>query len=328
MKKRLPIVLLLVVAVAAITFWLRSNRTAEEGFPRLHGNVDIREVNLGFRVPGRIATVLRDEGDAVAEGEILAKLDAVPYERELSQARAQVEALRARVQLLENGPRPQELAQARAVVREREATLTNAERVFKRQDDLLASKAVAVQDRDDAEARFREAEARLNSAREQLGLLEAGYRVEEIAQAKAELARAEAALANAQLRLDDTILKSPSPGVVLTRAEEPGAIVQAGETILTVSLSNPVWVRAYVAEPDLGKVRPGMKAEIRTDSHPDKPYLGQVGYISPRAEFTPKHVETAHLRTSLVYRLRIVVENADAGLRQGMPVAVLLKTDE
>lgn len=328
MKKRLPILLLLVVAVAAITFWVRSNRTTDEGFPWLHGNVDIREVNLGFRVPGRIATVLRDEGDGVAEGEILAKLDAEPYERELSQARAQVEALRARVQLLENGPRPQELAQARAVVREREATLTNAERVFKRQDDLLAGKAVAVQDRDDAEARFREAEARLNSAREQLGLLEAGYRFEEIAQAKAELARAEAALANAQLRLDDTILKSPSPGVVLTRAEEPGAIVQAGETILTVSLSNPVWVRAYVAEPDLGKVRPGMKAEIHTDSHPDKTYLGQVGYISPRAEFTPKHVETAHLRTSLVYRLRIVVENADAGLHQGMPVAVLLKTDE
>jgi len=205
-------------------------------------------------------------------------------------------------------------------VHEREITFANDERLFKRQEDLFASKAVAVQDRDDAEARYREAEARLKSAREQLALLEAGFRQEEIAQAKADLGRAEAARSSSELRLEDTVLKAPCDGVVLTRAQEAGAILQSGTTVLTVSLKEPVWVRAYVEEPNLGRIHPGMKVQVWTDSRPGKPYSGQVGYISPRAEFTPKNVETTELRTSLVYRLRVVIADPDEGLRQGMPV--------
>jgi HlyD family secretion protein len=155
-----------------------------------------------------------------------------------------------------------------------------------------------------------------------LALLEAGFRSEDIAQAKAELAKAEAALSSAQIRLEDTVLKAPSDGVVITRAQEPGAILQPGTTVLTISLEKPVWVRAYIPEPELGRITPGMKVDVYTDSRPNQPYAGQIGYISPRAEFTPKSVETAELRTSLVYRLRVVVENPDAGLRQGMPVTV------
>jgi len=136
------------------------------------------------------------------------------------------------------------------------------------------------------------------------------------------VARAEASLANAQLRVEDTVLKSPSDGVVLTRAQEPGAILQAGTTVFTLSLQAPVWVRAYIEEPMLGRIHPGMKVQVYSDSAPGKPYAGTIGYISPRAEFTPKSVETSELRTSLVYRLRIVVEKPDEMLRQGMPVTV------
>ena len=323
MKKRiLFVILVLVLALGGATFWWFRER-AHPGDPHtllLHGNVDIREVNLGFRVAGKLSQVALDEGDPVKAGELLARLDDEPYRREVEESRAQTASLRARVQLLEAGNRPQEIAQARAAAREREVTLANAERVFKRQEELFASKAVAIQDRDDAEARYREAEARLKSAHEQLALLEAGFRAEDIAQAKAEHARAEATLASAELRLADTVLKAPSDGVVLTRAQEPGAILQAGTTVLTVSLREPVWVRAYVHEPDLGRIHPGLKVEVQTDSRPGKPYAGQIGYISPRAEFTPKNVETPELRTTLVYRLRVVVEKPDDGLRQGMPV--------
>ncbi len=325
MKRRIPI-LIIILLLAGLGLWevinrFGSRRTVEL---RLYGNVDIREVNLGFRVAGRVAEVLRDEGDAVKSAEVLARLDDDPYRREVAQARAQVESARARVQLVEAGNRPQEIAEARAVVREREATAANAERLYKRQEELFATKAISSQERDDAEAKYREAEARLKSGQEQLNLLEAGFRVEDIAQAKAELSRAEAALAVSELHLQDTVLKAPADGVVLTRAQEPGAILQAGTTILTVSLQRPVWVRAYINEPDLGRIHPGMKVKVHTDTRPDKPYAGQIGYISPRAEFTPKNVETTQLRTSLVYRLRIVVEDADEGLRQGMPVTVTL----
>jgi HlyD family secretion protein len=264
--------------------------------------------------------VARDEGDEVKAGEVLAQLDDAPYRREVEEVRAQVGAARARTQLLEAGYRPQEVAQARAVARERDVTAANAERLFRRQEELLTAKAVSIQERDDAEARYREAVARQKSAAEQLALLESGYRPEEIAQAKAELTRVEAALAIAELRLEDAVLKAPANGVVLTRAQEPGAILAVGTTVLTVSLREPVWVRAYVHEPDLGRLHPGMKVELFTDSRPDRPYRGQIGFISPRAEFTPKSVETPELRTSLVYRLRIVVDQPDDGLRQGMPI--------
>ncbi len=322
--KKLIILAVAGLALAGLAGWfLKTHRPgAQPQGLRLQGNVDIREVNLGFRVGGRIAEVARDEGDAVRAGEVIARLDAEPYRREAEEGRAQAASLRARLQLLEAGNRPQEIAQARAVVREREVTCANDQRLFKRQEELFASKTVSVQERDDAEARYREAEARLKSAGEQLALLEAGFRAEEIAQARADLMRAEAALASAELRLADTVLTAPSDGVVITRAQEPGAIVQPGATVLTVSLTRPVWVRAYVAEPSLGLIYPGMKVQVYTDSRPDKPYFGQIGYISPRAEFTPKNVETPELRTSLVYRLRVVVTNADEGLRQGMPVTV------
>ncbi len=325
MKKRVGFALAVILLALGAAWLLRShgNRAGKESIV-LHGNVDIREVNLGFRVAGRIAEILRDEGDTVKSGELLARLDSDPYKREREEARAQVAALRARLELLQAGNRPEEIAQARALAREREATFSNAERVFKRMQELFTNNTVAVQDRDDAEARFREAEARLKSAREQLNLAEAGYRVEEIAQAKADFERAEAALSSATLRLEDTELKSPADGTVLTRAQEPGAILQSGATVLTVSLTRPVWVRAYVEEPDLGRVPPGRKVQILTDSRPGHPYSGQIGYVSPRAEFTPKNVETPELRTSLVYRLRVVVENPDDGLRQGMPVTVRL----
>jgi HlyD family secretion protein len=322
MKKRFLATVLVIIGLAVTGAWYKTwkSKHSEAQELQLHGNVDIREVSLGFRVAGRLKEVLKDEGDAVVAGETLARLDDEPYRREEEEARGQLGALQARLALLEAGNRPQEIAQARAVAHEREVTAANAERTYKREEELLASHAVAVQQRDDAEAAFREAEARLKSAREQLNLLESGFRVEDIAQAKAEVTRAQAALASATLRVQDTILNSPSDGVVLTRAQEPGAILPMGTTVLTVSLKAPVWVRAYIEEPNLGRIHPGMNVQIFSDTNPAKPYTGTIGYISPRAEFTPKNVETTELRTSLVYRLRIVVEAPDEGLRQGMPV--------
>jgi HlyD family secretion protein len=325
MKKRVIPVLILAIAVAAVAWWwFRARGQENTGQLKLYGNVDIREVNLGFRISGRLVQVRFDEGDAVEEGAEVARLDAEPYRLQVEEAEAQLAAAKARAALLEAGYRTQEVTQARAVVREREVTFENADRVYRRQQELLSSRSVSVQDRDDAEARAREAEARLKSAREQLALLEAGFRTEEIAQAKADVQRAAAALASAQVRLQDTVLVTPSAGVVITRAVEPGAIVQAGTSVLTVSLKRPVWVRAYVGETDLGKLHPGKAVRVYTDSHPDRSYEGTIGYISPRAEFTPRNVETPELRTSLVYRLRVVISNPDEGLRQGMPVTAIV----
>ena len=323
--KKIILIGLVVLGVAAGACWVYyQQRQGEETTLTLYGNVDIREVTLGFRVPGKLAKLRCDEGDEVKAGDVIASLDAEPYSNQVAGVQAQVESLRARLKLRETGNRPEEIEQARSLVREREATAANAERLFKRAEELLVTKTLSVQDHDNAAAAHEEAQARLKSARDNLALLEAGFRVEDIAQAQADLAQAEAGLATANLQLKDTVLTAPSDGVILTRAQEAGAVLQAGSAVFTLSLVNPVWVRAYVHEPELGRIHPGTKVEIRTDSRRDKPYAGQIGFISERAEFTPKTVETTELRTALVYRLRIVVANADDGLRQGMPVTVTL----
>ena len=139
--------------------------------------------------------------------------------------------------------------------------------------------------------------------------------------------RAVAVAAQAEQHLADAQLLAPADGVVLTRAVEPGAILAAGAPVFTVSLRTPVWARIYVSETDLGRIAPGRAVLLYTDARPDRPYHGQIGFVSPTAEFTPKNVETPDLRTALVYRARVVVADPDTALRQGMPVTVRLATE-
>ena len=152
--------------------------------------------------------------------------------------------------------------------------------------------------------------------------MKAGYRVEDIESARAQLAQQDAAAVTVERQLADADLIAPSDGVVESRAEEVGAIVGVGETVFVLSLTKPVWVRTYVSEPDLARIRPGMAVEVKPDSREIAPLKGRIGFISTDAEFTPKTVETRELRTALVYRLRVVVDDPGDALRQGMPVTV------
>jgi len=329
MKKKIVILVVLAAVAAAGVFgyryWKR-DQAAENGTElTLYGNVDIRKVDLGFRVSGRIQTLFFEEGDAVRQGERLALLDRVPYENGVALAQAARDRADAQLARLQNGTRPQEVRQARARVTEAQASLRAIEEQYRRSSKLVKVNAISQQSFDDIQASRDAARARLTSARETLALALEGFRQEDIAAGRAQLAEAEARLEQARIRLDDTEISAPADGVLLTRVVEPGAIVAAGQTVATLSLNDPVWVRAYVPEPQLGKVWPGMPAEIYTDSRPDQPYRGHVGFISPEAEFTPKSVETPRLRTDLVFRLRLVAENPDEGLRQGMPVTVKLE---
>jgi len=324
-RKRKLIIPLVLLAVGGVALYAwRAHLKHEEQWLLLYGNVDIREVNLGFRVPGKLDEVLRDEGDSVKAGAVVARLDPEPYRREVEEASALAQSARSKLALVEAGYRREEVEKARASVAEAEATLANVERTLLRKKDLVAKKVSSQQELDDAVAAKGEGEARRNAAQAALALQEAGFRPEEIAQAQADVSKAEAALASATLRLSDTELKAPSDGVVMTRAYEKGAILPTGATLFTISLFDPVWVRAYVSEDRLGDIHPGMKVTVTTDSHPDQPHEGQIGYISPQAEFTPKSVETPELRTSLVYRLRVVISNPREDLRRGMPVTVRL----
>ncbi|MCX6873098.1 MAG: secretion protein HlyD [Verrucomicrobia bacterium] len=322
--KRWLIILVLLTAAAAIGWQIRGKFHPAAAPLTLYGNVDIRGVDLGFRVAGRLLEVLRDEGDAVRAGDLLARIDAQPYAHELARAEAALAAAEADQRLKQAGYRSEDIEQARAALEESRVVAMDATRAHRRQVELVGGGGTSRQNLESAEAALDQAKQRVKVNEAKLKLLEAGFRAEEIAAAAATVAQAQAARASAALQVEDTQLKAPAAGIVLTRVLEPGAIMQAGATVISLSLEHPVWVRAYVHESELGRVPPGTKVLLTTDGRPQQPFHGKVGFVSPRAEFTPKSVETPELRTSLVYRLRIVVDDADASLRQGMPVTVSL----
>lgn len=256
----------------------------------------------------------------------MAKLDAAPYDFAVRSGEANAAALRATLDKLKAGPRPTEIAQARAAYDESLADLENANLAYDRARQLRPQGTISEASLDQATAAKAMAAARSQSANEALKLLQEGSRVEDIAAADAQVKAAEATLASARTSLADTELRAPNDGVILSRVRENGAIVSPADTVFVLSLTEPVWVRSYVAEPDLGRIHPGMKVSVTSDTAPDKPYEGTIGFISPVAEFTPKSVETPELRTDLVYRLRIVIDKPGPDLRQGMPVTVRLST--
>ncbi len=318
--KLIPVLVLTVTVAAAAVYWFLPAGDAG-GELKLYGNVDIREVQLGFRVGGKLATMQLEEGDAVVAGDELAQLDRRPFEDGLALAGARVAEAEARLLKLRTGSRAQEIEQAQARVREAKAALDNARQEYVRQKELTDKGLSSQRLLDSALAQRDQAAARLEANQEALGLAVEGARTEDISAAEASLAAARAQLAQAQTQLDDTVLVAPANGTIFTRAREPGAIVSVGTPVYTLSLTDTVYVRAYVDETRLGRVVPGSRVLVRSDSS-DKTYEGQVGFVSPRAEFTPKSVETEELRTDLVYRLRIVISDPDDALRQGMPVTV------
>ncbi|RDD61488.1 efflux RND transporter periplasmic adaptor subunit [Ferruginivarius sediminum] len=323
---RFLIAVLVLAAMGAGGYWAYSTYAAQkdDGVLTLYGNVDIRQVDLAFNAEGKITEVLVEEGDDVGSDQLLARLDKELYKHAVAAARARVQQSEARLRELENGTRPEEIDRARAALQQAKASVEETEATLERRRRLLASNNVSEQAFDEAKRAYEETKALRDQREAELALALEGPRSETIAATRAELDFNRATLRFAHERLDNTELLAPAAGTILTRIREPGATVAPTTSVLTLAIRDPVRVRTYVDGPNLGKVVPGMKAEVTTDSYPDKAYTGHIGYISPTAEFTPKSVETPELRTDLVYRVRVIVENPDDGLRQGMPVTVRL----
>jgi HlyD family secretion protein len=271
MRRTIIISTLLLISAVFLGFYYFYTPKAPD-YLTLYGNVDVRLVDISFRVPGQVVSMPLEEGDIVKKGMLLATLDKTPYDNELRQAYANIESTRAQ--------------------------LDNAKSIMDRRRELIKAGAVAQEDLETAEANWRQFRANL----------------------KQTLAAYKVSLDN----LTYTEAYAPSDGIILTRVREPGTVVNPADPVYTVSISSPVWIRAFVSEPNLGQIYYGMPAEIFTDTQGGPSYTGQIGFISPISEFTPKTVETTELRTDLVYRLRVYAENPDQSLKQGMPVTVKL----
>ncbi|MGA8258732.1 MAG: efflux RND transporter periplasmic adaptor subunit [Arenicellales bacterium] len=323
---RILIPLLILAGVAGAWYWWRGHSSGADGKElTLYGNVDIREVQLAFPETEHINRMLVQEGDAVREDQLLATLDQELLSSAVDQAQAQVAAQEQVVKRLESGSRPEEIRQAQAQLDAARAEASQAQSSYVRTRELEAKKLASPQQLDDTRGAADTAAAKVKVAEETLALAVAGPREEDIEGARATLQALDAQLKIAVQHLADAQLRAPADGIIRNRILEPGDIASPDRPVYTLALTDPMWVRAYVSETDLGKVRPGMPAHVTTDTFPGKDYLGWVGYISPTSEFTPKSVETQELRTSLVYQVRVYVCNPQGELRLGMPATVHLE---
>lgn len=325
MNKKVPGIAAVALAAGLGLAWYLTHQAAAPQPLVVYGNVDLRQVSLAFNGSERIASLAVREGERVRAGQVLGQLDSRSLVLEVRQAEAQLAARRQVLERLKNGARAQELAQAGATVSSARAEADNAGGQLARLRSANAETgghAVSALDIDSAVTRQRVAEARLDSARKALQLMQAGPRKEEIGEARAQADVAAAQLALLRRRLEDTTLTAPVDGLVRSRLLEPGDMASPQKPVYALAITDPKWVRGYVAEADLGRIRPGMAARISTDSRPGAALAGHVGYISSVAEFTPKTVQTEEIRTSLVYEVRILADDPQDQLRLGMPATV------
>lgn len=288
---------------------------------RLSGNVDIREVTLAFRPSERISEILVDEGDSVEEGQLLARLDAAELALNLQKAKAQTKAQEAVLEKLKNGTRSEEILQAQENVRAAAAASANARGIYARMLEIYeTSEGISLQELDNARATADSAEAKTRAAEAALEEARTGARGEDIQQAEATLAALRAEEERLAHLLTQYELRAPSAGVIRSRLLEVGDMASPAMPVFKLSLIERKQVRVYVSEADLSRIHEGQKALITMTSEADKPLTGTVGFIASTAEFTPKTVETEDLRTSLVYEVRISVDDPDNRLRLGMPV--------
>ena len=286
----------------------------------LQGNVNLREVNVAFRGSDRIASLLVDEGAVVSQGQILGYLHSDELNLTVQQAKATIAAQDAIVAKLQAGSRPEEIAQASA-----EAALAQSKQeAEKLQKSYNASngKAVSRQSVDDIQAKVKVSEAKLNEAQQAYNLAVAGPRQEDIAQAQAQLDAMKSELARQEFLLNQSVLTSPIDGVITARLLQVGDMASPNTPVFKLAENTKKWVRVYVNERDLGKIYNGMDANVTTDTNKNEPIHGTIGYISSVAEFTPKSVETKDVRTTLVYEVRVYVDDPDNRLRLGMPATV------
>ncbi|HNA29449.1 MAG TPA: efflux RND transporter periplasmic adaptor subunit [Thiobacillaceae bacterium] len=329
MKPKPILVLPVIAALVGGTLWWKSHQPVPPATElTLQGNVDIRQVELAFNASGRIETLAVREGDRVKAGQVLGTLDTERLRLSLAQSEAQTAIQRQVLARYEAGSRPEEIGQARAQRDAVRVAVADAEAVWKRQQDLVARNFVSQQQADSAKFNLDKAREQLKAAEDALRLAELGPRKEDVAAARATLAASEAASAVIRRDIREGELRAPSDGIIENRILEPGDMASPAKPVLTLALDNPVWVRVWLPEAQLGRVPVGARATVSSDSHPGKPIQAWVGYVSPSAEFTPKTVETTEIRASLLYQARVFVCESGATLRLGMPATVSIKLDQ
>ena len=327
MNKKVIAIVLVILALVIISFWVwkYNNKNQKDNDLTLYGNVDIRQVSLAFEQSGRIEKLLVQEGDKVKAGQVLATMNTNSLEIQAKQAQAQLKAQQEAIVKQQVGARPEEISQAQAQLASTQADLDKANKNLQRLQILVSStdgRAISQQDLDYAKSNQHSAEAAVRERQANLELIIKGARKEDREATKAQYEETKANLDLINYNLTQAELKSPVNAVVRARLQEVGDMTTAQKAVYTLALTDPKWVRVYANEKDLSSIHMGGTAQVIRDSYPNQPINGKIGYISSVAEFTPKTVQTDEIRTTLVYEVRVYVNDPNDQLKMGQPVTV------
>jgi HlyD family secretion protein len=318
-RSRLILLALVVIAAATAGWWFSTSKGRNSGVIRLSGNIEATETDVSFKVRGTIVQLLVDEGMWVERGAVIAKLEDHDLVQAVALADSSLKLAQAKLNELLAGSRPQEIKAALEQLNQAESDLDRSHKEFDRVKALFEQQLAPASSMDNAAAAYHIAEAAATRARQLYELVEEGPRKEEIASARAAVDQARQNLELVKVQVGYATLTAPTAGVVLIKSAEVGEVVSPGTPVVTLGDLDRVWLRAYVNETDLGRVAWGQSVDVTTDTFPGKRYHGTIGFISSEAEFTPKSVQTQKERVTLVYRIKVNLDNPNRELKPGMP---------
>jgi HlyD family secretion protein len=336
LKKRIIAIVFIILFVTVgflVYFGQKKNHEKELYYS---GTIETTQSNLSFQVPGRVIKVNVQEGQTVEKDQVIAELDRAEFESRFAQAKANLDRSQKTKQQLETvlnvnqKTLPSEVARAKAGVQSAKDTFKNAEKNYRRFEDLFSKGVVSEKERDALKLQYDVAQSRLQESQSVLKLAEGNLsRIDAVKQdievAAAQIGAVDASLNQASIQLDYTQLKSPMKGIVSSRNIEPGETVSPGREVITVSDLSRVDLKIFVDETEIGKVKQGQKVDVKVDTFPDKIYTGHVSFISPEGEFTPKIIQTKKERVKLVYLVKVSIDNPDLELKAGMPADAWLR---
>jgi len=321
MKQRIPILIVLAALIAASVYLYPqfTKHVKPQNELVLSGNIEAHESLVSFKVQGRVVELPVEEGQSIQAGELLARLDNDDYKQRVLTGEASVRVRQSNLALTLAGTREQEIKAAQQTMLDAQADMQQKKLDYDRAQRLFSEGVISAQEHDLAGTALKRSQATFQAAQQKYDEALEGSRKEDIAIAQANLKEANANLGMSRVNLDYTVLRAPTAGVITVRQAELGEVVVPGTPVVTLADLDHIWLRAYVAETDVGRVRWGQDAVITTDTYPHKQYHGRISFIASDAEFTPKSVQTYKERVTLVYRIKIDIDNANHELKPGMP---------
>jgi HlyD family secretion protein len=318
--KRWFIGILVIAGIGGLLiYFLTFDQNEKSHYIKVSGNIETTEINIGFKISGRIVHLSVQEGDWVEKGQEIARLDDEDLRQRLELARATLKSSQARLEKLLAGSRPEEVKEAETRFQQAQFDFENKKTQYERMKTLFDGRVIPRETLDNAEAKFKIAKAALEGAMEAYKLVKEGPRKEDIEDGRAQVEQARASLKLAETQLGYTVLHSPISGIVLVKSAEKGEVVNPGTSILTIADIVNVWLKAYIPETELSRVEWGQEVIVTTDLRPQKEYKGKIVFISSQSEFTPKQIQTEKERVTLVYRIKVDIPNPDRELKPGMP---------